>query len=357
MKKEFILLFLFLICCNELPIGEEELNSRGDFDALELELKRYNTLTEFNKYATLGKSDNLVVGKGEGYESRILLIFDFPDSSYHGLDEIKLILKRNDIFHKDTIKFSIHLLKGDFDETEANWYKRKSDSWWEVEGGDYEEDSIRLVEVKGDSIIAKFNYIELEKIQNAAGMIIIPQDNSGFVYFSARESGTAPEFILVKNDVVTSIPIQADCHILTGPEPFYIESWIGSGLPYRNYAKFIFDSLLIDKKAIYGELTFKIEKYFVMRDSIEIAVRELLEPIDDFNTPTGPMIALKKFAASDTLMNIDIVRHIQRIIEYPDSNFGFFLILSPDDYDIANLKFITGSHKLKVGYIPPSGER
>jgi len=93
-----------------------------------------------------------------------------------------------------------------------------------------------------------------------------------------------------------------------------------------------------------------------MRDSIEIGVKQLLAPLEDFNTATGPLIALERFDADDTVFNIDIVRHIQDIIEEPDSNFGLFIVLSPENYEIANYKMINGSHTLKVGYIlPPQG--
>ncbi|MBA7549354.1 hypothetical protein ES705_41834 [subsurface metagenome] len=356
MKKSILLILLFFIYCNELPIGEDEIGLRGDFDAYDIELPVFNTFTEYNKYACLGGSRNLIVGKNQEYESRILLKFDFPDSTYQGLDEIKLILKRNDNFHRDTINFSIHLVNVDFEENGANWYQRTNSEWWENEGGDFQEDSIRAGEIAGDSLIIEFNYIELEEIMAADGMIMIPED-TGFVYFYSDEGGNAPQFIIEKNEVVSPIPLDVDCHIVTGTEPFFTDDWIGSGMPYRNYAKFVLDSVLIDKKAVYADLTFEREDYFVMRDSIEIVIRELLEPIDDFNTTTGPLIALEKFAAGDTLFSIDIAKHIQRIIEYPDSNFGIFIIFSPENYDIANLKIISGSHNLRVGYIAPPEER
>ncbi len=356
MKKQILCVILFLMCCNKLPIGEDELNQRGIFDAVNIELLRFNTLTESNEFAYLGNSWNLVFGKNEDYESRILLKFDFPDTAFQGLDEIKLIIKRNDNFHRDTVKFNIHLLEFEFEEDKANWYQRTELEWWETEGGDFQEEPLRSGEVVDDSLVVTFNYIELERLRSAEGLIIVPAD-SGFVYFYSEEGGDAPQFILVKNDVITSISLEADCHIVTGPIPFYIESWLGSGVPYRNYAKFVFDSILIGKKAIYAELTFEIEDYFVMRDSVEIGVKELLEPIDDFETPTGPFIALEKFSIDDTLFSIDMLRHIHRLIEHPDSNFGFFLILSPENYDIANLKIVHGSHRLQVGYISPPEER
>lgn len=350
-----LLAVLLFVCCNELPIGEEEFNIRGNFDAQELELTLNNTLTEFDKFAKLGKSTNLVIGKNNDYESRMLLKFDFEDSSYQGLDEIKLILHTNLNLNNDTIKVSIHLLTREFDEDQANWFQRMSGEYWESEGGDFNDDSLRFAELKGDSLLVTFNYIELDEIVNADGMIIIPVD-SGFSHFYSKEGGYAPKFLLVKNDVTSSMHLSNDCHIVTGPEPFYTESWIGSGIPYRNYVKFEYDSILDDKKAIYAELTFRPEQHFVMRDSIEIGVKQLLAPLEDFNTATGPLIALERFAADDTVFNIDIVRHIQDIIEEPDSNFGLFIVLSPENYEIASYKMINGSHTLKVGYIlPPQG--
>ncbi len=358
MKQYLALVFFlfFFILCNKLPIGEEELGERGVFDAQEIELIRYITLTEYDKFPQHGSSQNLIVGKNGDYESRTLLRFDFPDTSFQGLDEIKLVLRRNTEFYRDTINYSIHLLKQEFEEGKANWYQRTEEQGWEAGGGDFDEDSLRSGQVVEDSLVVKFNYIELEQIQASEGMIIIAQD-SGFVYFSSREGSNPPQFLLKKNDVVTSIPIEADCHIVTGPEPFYIESWLGSGVPYRNYAKFLFDSLLIDEKPIYAELTFEVEDYFAMRDSIQIGVKELIEPLEGFDTSTGSFIALKKFAADNTLFSLDIVRHIQRMVEHPDSNFGFFIILSPENYDIASFKIVHGSHRLHVGYIAPPQDR
>jgi len=346
---------MFSICCNELPIGQEEFDLRGDFNAQFVELSLYNSFTESNKYAMLGNSFNLIVGRNSDYESRILLKFDFPDSSYQGLDEIKLILKTNGDFNNDDLTFSLRLLDADFEEDKANWYFRTEEEGWQTPGGDFQADSLRLGETSEDSLVIMFNYIELEEIRSADGLIIIPE-NSGFTHFYSGEGGFPPQFILVKNDNVTSIPLEADCHIVTGHVPFFTENWIGSGLPHRNYVKFIFDSLLIDKKAVYAELTFEAEHYFVMRDTIEIGIKELLEPIDDFDTPAGPLIALEKFAVSDTVFSIDIVGHIQRIIEYPDSNHGFFMIFSPENYDVGNMKIVDHSHRLRVGYVsPPHG--
>jgi len=54
---------------------------------------------------------------------------------------------------------------------------------------------------------------------------------------------------------------------------------------------------------------------------------------------------------------MDIIDYVQRIIDYPDSNFGFFIAISPDNYDISWLKVMSGTYRLKVGYIEPPGGR
>lgn len=351
-----ILLIFAIVACNNLPVGEDELNSRGDFDIQEIMLPRHSTLTEFNRYFAVGSSRNLVIGKNGDYESRILLDFAFPDTTYTGLDEIKLILRRNLNLDEDTLVFSIHVLLGAFEEAVANWHQRTNSEWWDSAGGDFTGDSLCCVTVVHDSVVVYFNHSQFVDIQAAQGIILVPQD-SGFVYFNARESGVSPEFVIIKNDDETSFTLAGDCHIVTGPEPFYIENWIGSGFPFRNYAKFVFDSLLLDKKPVFAELTFAVEERFAYRDTIEIGVKRLLEPIDDFNTSIGSFIALDNYALSDTVITIDVVKHIQHCIDHPDSNFGFFIILSPENYDIANLKIRDGSHTLKVGYIEPPKER
>jgi hypothetical protein len=347
---------MIILGCNELPVGGDELHARGDFEAEEIQLLLDNTFTETNVNPFLGNSLSLALGRERGYESRVLVRFNFPDTSYEGLDEIRFVLTRNGLFDKDTIQFSLHLLLGEFEETSVNWEQRTELGFWMNEGGDYEADPIFTGVIDDDSLVVLFNYIDLQSIIASQGMILIPED-SGFVYFYSREGGEGPQFFLKKNDDVTPVAIEADCHIVTGPDPFFVEPWIGSGLLYRNYVRFHFDSLLTDQLVIFADLTFVVEEYFAKRDSVTIGVRELLEPITDFETDVGPLIAFEKVAADDSLISIDIVRHIQRISEYPDSNFGFFVLYSPETYDIANMKIIRGSHEVTVGYVQPAEER
>jgi hypothetical protein len=359
MKYLLCILLLACIACNDLPLGQEELYDRGDFAAQEVELVRINTLTVTTLYENLGSSRNTIVGMKDGYESRVLIQFAFPDTSYEGLDEIKLILQHNPDFQNDEITFTVHLLDEPFDEDEANWYQRTNVEYWQSEGGDYNATPIVTSQAGSDSTIIYFNYTQLEAMEASDGIILIPED-SGFVYFRSQESGYNPEIVLVKNEETYTIVTDADCHIVTGTPPSELESWIGSGLPYRNFAKFEFIPALDDSAeimAVYGDLSFSIDEQFAWRDSIEIGIRELLEPLDDFQTQTGSRIALKKYGIGDTVFSIDIVSHIQRIIEFPDSNFGFFIELSPMDYDIAHLKITNGSHRLVAGYIPPPSER
>ncbi len=353
------LIFLFLIVylsCNKLPLGEDELANRGDFESITLMLPLYVSFTE-SKAIPLGTSQNLILGKNDRYQSRIILSFTFSDTTYQGLDQIKLILFKNKKFNNDSLRFGVYVLNNEFSEIDATWYKRNNTDLWTSPGGDFETDSLRMGEIKGDSCVVWFNYLDLNKIRNGKGIILIPQD-TGFCSFYARESGKSPLFYLVKNGTTTSIPIKADCHILKiDTLPNYWEDWLGSGVAFRNYVKFIYDTLLNNSRAVYGELTLRAKNHYGLRDTIEIGVKYLLKPFSGFDTDLGPLIDLKKFAIDDTIFTLDIVQYVQRIIDHPDSNFGFFIYLSPENYDIANVELVSGSHQLKVGYIRPPEER
>jgi hypothetical protein len=163
---------------------------------------------------------------------------------------------------------------------------------------------------------------------------------------------------------VTTIPVAADLCVARGPTPPYYDPWIGAGVPYRNYVKFIFfddalpiDSTLLGKKCLYGALTFKIDGHFALRDSLDIGIKALTEPLHGFDTDVGPLLAYERISVQDTAATVDLVKYVQNIIDYPDSNFGFFMFLSPDNYDIASLKIRRGSFGLRIGYIDPPGER
>ena len=187
-------------------------------------------------------------------------------------------------------------------------------------------------------------------------MIIVPRD-TGFFYLSSREGGKTGLISMRKNDVVLTAAVETDCHIINGPEPTLFEDWMGSGWVCRDYVRFNYDTLLDGSMAVYAELTFRCAEYFTHRDSIELGVWQLPEPFSTFDIPTGSLIALEKIAAGDTLVTIDIVKYAERIIAHPDSNFGFYVNISPENYDITRIKVVRGSHRLNIGYVLPPEPR
>lgn len=363
MKKVLLLAVFCLVACNKSPVGQEELDQRGDFNAQTINPPFYASVTE-TKSIPLGSSVNLVLGKNTDYESRVILKFTFPDTIPNGATDIKLVLYRNKNLNRDTLRFSIHLLTSVFTESEATWIRRNADEAWTTAGGDYEIDSLRYVIYKEDSLVVPLNYAELTWMKNAKGIIFVPRD-SGFGAWYSKEGGNAPQLRITVGTTITTIPLAADLFIVRGPSPIYYDPWIGAGVPYRNYVKFTFfnvpgsfpDSTLLGKSCLYGELTFKIESHFALRESLDIGIKELTEPLNGFDTDVGSLMALHRIAADDTSATVDIIQYVQKIIDHPDSNFGFFVFLSPDNYDIANLKIRRGSYRLKVGYIDPPGER
>ncbi len=355
MKNYLWICLFFLLSCNKLPIGENEMNQRGDFEGQLLDLQIMNSFTESKKIA-LGTSSNLVIGKGDNYESHVIMKFAFSDTAFEGLDEIKLVLRINTSFDNDSLPVGIHILTKEFTEDEATWEKKSNTEGWDSAGGDYEAQPMRNGVIKGDSMVVYFNYVELNRIKTAKGMIFVPQD-SGFACLYSREGGHAAAFQLVKNSEVSVYNTTGDCHILNGPMPFYVENWIGSGIASRNFVIFNYDSTLVEKRAIYGELSFRFERFYSRRDSIEIGVKELNEHASGFDTDLGPLIALKRVSVDDTACTIDVVRYVQRMIDFPDSNFGLCLYITPENYDLSTVKITDGSFRLKVGYLSPPEPR
>jgi hypothetical protein len=362
MKKVLLYAVFCFVACNQEPVGQDELDQRGNFNAQTINLPFYASVTE-TKSIALGSSVNLVLGKNANYESRVILKFTFPDTIPNGAKDIRLVLTRNKNLDRDTLRFSIHLLTSDFTESDATWSKRNADEAWAVAGGDFEGDSLRYVIFKEDSLVVPFNYAELTWMKNAKGIIFVPRD-SGFGAWYAKEGGNAPQLRMTVGTTVTTIVLAADLFIVRGPSPSYYDPWIGAGVPYRNCVKFTFfddslppDSILLGKKCLYGELTFGIESRFALRESLDIGIKPLTEPLNGFDTDVGPLVAFRRIAAGDTSATVDIIQYIQKVIDHPDSNFGFFIFLSPDNYDIANVKIRRGSYRLKVGYIDPPGER
>jgi hypothetical protein len=355
MNKYLWLCAFVALSCNKLPVGEEEMNQRGDFEGQILELQTLNSFTESKKIAC-GTSSNLVIGKGRGYESRVILKFTFSDTSFEGLDQIKLVARINSSFDNDTLPVGIHILTKSFTEGEATWDKRSHTEGWDSAGGDYEAQPLRSGVIKGDSMVVYFNYIELNRIKASQGIILIPRD-SGYTCLYSREGGHAATFQLVKNGEVSVYNATSDCYIINGPMPFYVENWIGSGIASRNFVIFSYDSTLGEKRAIYGELNFRFDSLYSRRDSIEIGVKELNEHASGYDTELGPLIALKHVSVDDTACTIDIVRYVQRMIDFPDSNFGLCLYITPENYDLSTARIADGSFRLKVGYLLPPEPR
>lgn len=357
MKKALLGLALLCLACNEKPLGEEALDVRGDFRAQTIDLQLFSSFTEVRNIP-VGSSTSLILGENGRYRSRVLLDFAFADTTYQGADEIKLILFRDDDFENDTVGFTLHLLENEFAESEATWDSRNDNDAWDVPGGDYHASALRTGQFTGDSVVLTFNYVELAQIVAADGLILLPSD-SGFVALEARESGRGASFTIRKNETTETPSLTGDCHIIKDlAPPNYWDNWLGSGVSYRNYVRFQGDPAIAGMKAVFGELVLRrTGDWFGLQDSFEIAVKELEEPFTGFQTELGSIIELARFAFSDTIYTLDIVRHIQRIIDHPDSNFGFVLYVSPENYGLCHVQLATGMHELTVGFVPPPAER
>ncbi len=359
LRNYAILLFALLafLSCNKNPLGEDELGNRGVGDPEFFTTSIDSFETSFIAQPQ-GKSLNLVLGRNPEYESRILLNFLYPDTISEEFQDIRITLYKRKFSKDDTIEFNLHIVTSSWSEDYATWDMADQSIRWNQAGGDYEPTPILTKSNTGDSVVIRFTRDQLLALKNGAGIILIPT-RSGFTTFYSREGGKSLRFTYKKGDDRYDIPLSGDAHIIKThlALPPYGKVWIGGGFPFRVFFYLPTDTALINKKIIYSQLQMNKLFAFSLRDTVEVVARALTEPYRGFDTKFTSILNSGKFTSADSQYKMDIVNIIQRIAHRPDSNFGFFLTINPENYDISRFEIRPESVQIEIGYLNPPGIR
>ncbi len=357
-KKLLIgLLLVLFINCNKNPLGADELSGRGIGNPQFL-------TTIVDSFATCytapgqGKSLNLVLGKNQEYESRILLNFTYPDTISEDMQDIRMTLYKRNFPREDTVELNLHLVTTGWGEYYTTWFLADQELKWYHEGGDYEPAPLISKIAAGDSVTIRFTRDQLNMMKGKMGIILIPT-TEGFTTFYSREGRKPIRLTYKKGDQRYDIPLISDAHIIKDwlPEPEN-KIWIGAGIPFRSFLYFsAFDTIVFNKKIIYSQL--RMKKLFAtsQRETIEIVIRPLTESFRGFASQSGSILSSKKFSLTDSIYEVDIINLLQHIANNPDSNFGFFLMTNPEDYDISRFEIKTDTIEIEMGYISPPQAR
>ncbi len=359
MIRKFIpglLLLVLFLYCNKNPLGEEELSSRG-ISSPSFMTVVIDSLETCYTAPGQGKSLNVILGRNHEYESRILLKFLFPDTISASAQDIRLVLYKRQHMQADPIEFNLHLVTTIWGEENVSWSLADQGVKWYKEGGDYETSPMLSKTATGDSVIIRFTLSQLEQIKISEGVILIPIQD-GFTVFYSQEGGKPARLTYKIDNQQYNIPLNGDAHIVNDslPEPFN-KIWLGAGIPFRAFMYLPSDTAIFNKKIIYGQL--RMNKIFAtsLRETMDIVIRSLTEPYKGFDTKFGSLLGSENVALDDSICEIDVINILQRIADKPDSNFGFFVMTNPENYDISRYEIDPTSISLEIGYIRPPQTR
>lgn len=327
-----IMMLLILTFCNQDPAGEDILAHYRDLGMLEVDTILPMSIE--NSYSDLpnGYGDNLVLCLDNDYEARVLIKFSIPDTDYTNIDSVRLVLTVNDDLDDKKIDFEIRLVTTEWNEKEVRWLAASEGLKWDNPGGDFNDTVIFTGSVEKDSIIIDIDPNLFNEIKSSYGFILLPK-GGGPLAFTA---GSA-RFYLVTNGEQKLFSLSGDsfiieCHRFPGPDEYFL----GSGYTFRHFLKFSIDSIYQNYWLARVDLEVKILDHRSMRDSIYFGLRSLKEEfsgikteIRDYQDQYQPIV--------DSTLAIDVLKIFNYWISEPDSNFGAFLALYPENSDITRL--------------------
>lgn len=327
-----IVMILIFSFCNEDPAGEDILAHYRDLGLLEIDT--LNPVNLENSYSDLpnGYGDNMILGLDNDYESRVLLKFYIPDTGYANIDSVKLILNVNGDLKNGKVDFEIRLITTEWDEREVRWLAASEGLKWVNPGGDYGDSAIFAGSIEKDSIIINLNPDFFDQIKSSYGFILLPQ-SGGPLAFESYNS----RFYVVAEGNQTLFSLSGDSFIIDCYRfPNSGEYFLGSGYTFRNYIRFTIDSIYQDQWLAKAELQVKVIEHRSMRDSIYFSMRSLEEEFEGIKTEIHDYQD-QYLPIADSTLSSDVLRIINNWIAEPDSNFGAFLALYPEDGDITRL--------------------
>jgi hypothetical protein len=375
MKKLVCLLFLIVLTywgCEKNPLGYEELQ-RNIANPQVIELQPTSSgRWSYRKAIPLGTSSCLILGKNSTDESRILMKFNFPDTTI-SLDSVisaRLILYTQRL---KAVSFSIYPTKQTsiWKEYYATWSRMDDNTPWDSLGGDFYPTLLAQGTVAEESTIVNLDLNKLDSLINhSSGIIIIPDGSqTDFAAFYAKEFlNKFPKIVLQFSGSSKTYSAVEDCHILnTTSIPELFDYWIGNGYSYRTLLKFNLNTLPSNVAITYAELILPIYEAFSIFDTVEIVAQRVLDslPFSELTTFDNKILSRTSFAISaDSLLILDLRSLVQFWNKYngqgamPDSNYGVIIATHPENYGLSRLKIKTSSPgiRLKVGYVlPPEG--
>jgi len=358
-----LLVTLLAVGCTTLPTGFDQLGPPPESRTITL---LPDSLDSYSKYVPLGDAAELLLGRDDQYQSRVLIKFPVKDSALDSVTTVQLVLYPAD---SGLVPFVIRPCSTNWSTAAVTWRMADSVVQWLTPGGDYWHLDLAQDTLTKDSLIINLDRRYLDTlVRSAYGIILFPLD-TGFIHLrSSTATGTPPRlrFTFLDNGKRTYTATE-DAHIV---DTFQLNSGltdllVGSGVAFRTYLYFNIESIPAAATVVSAELRFQPQVQYQRNDTLPVSVHRLSESYSAKGRNAGfsPGISASfRYVPADTdsIVRLDIRNLVQFWTANPDSNHGILLMAQPEWTDIFRIKLPrTGSAapRLTVQYVLPPEDR
>jgi len=364
--RPLLALVLVFVGCNEFPVGSDQLDRIPYADSVTL---LPDTIAGYSKYVALGAADQMYLGEDAEYRARVLVRFPLPDTAFDSAQSMQLVLQRADSV---PMSFVVRPCSTNWKIDAASWLLADSVTHWLTPGGDYWDIDLGSGTFAEDSLVIDLDLAKLDEQSLAAvrqnGVLIFPGDTGFAAIQSGYSEAVAPRLrIDYPDDVQLVYNSVDDAHLVDTFELGRGAGFrIGSGMAFRTYLRFSFDSIPAAATIAEADLVFVPEVEYRRSDTLVIGVRRLLEPLSGsgryarFGALPEAMLSYIVDPDSDSTAILDLRELVQFWTANPDSNFGLLLVAEPE----YSLMFRLGvdrvgpaAPKLKLLYVMPPEDR
>ncbi len=365
MKHLIIGFAIFIIGCNTLPVGSEQMRDLPETSTIELIPESLDT---YARFVPLGFADYLLLGKDNQYESRVLINFSLADSSLDSVTSVQLILYPLD---STPMNFICRACSTEWATSGVTWWMADSTNRWMRPGGDYWAFTLGQGRLEKDSTIVELNRQYLNTlVRNSYGIIIFPSDTGFTSIATLAVTKTSPRIVFTYADgKKRTYYASEDAHIIDSLDIRINpgELIVGSGVAFRTWLWFALESIPDSATIARAELSFKPQTLYYRSEKLWIGIHRLTESYSQ----RGKYTAFEKTPSArssyvpkdgDSVIKFEISGLIQKWASYRDScpNYGMLLTAEPENLKPFRIKiFRSGpsAPRLKIHYILPPSDR
>ncbi len=360
MERLSLLFLIFLLTTCDEGIGGDNLEER--YRLIKAESHLLKDLDSYSLYVECGDggSGDNIIGKKDGYESRVILWFG---DQFDSLDNFSMNL----VIYTDSFispsPCSLFYVEQIWEENKVTWKTPNGLEKWEMGGGksidSLNENFITRFILEPESTVIEIPEDKIERFKETYGFLIVPEDGMDFIKIPGRESERSPVLIIKTDDEENKYQPAADAYMVDfdSTDIMKIMDWnyMGAGFGFRTYIEVPFDSIASDYVSVRLRV-FYSEDYGINEDTFQIRGVPTLEKWRGRYTGTDDDVAGYGYLYPDLdYFDLDIKGMVDSYISDDKDYRGVVMQFYPENAGICRIKI--DSIKLRIFYEEPPEER